>query len=303
MVVPIGLYYERKARFRSSALAAVGEALSLSALLPEYERDPRATVEALTDEIRARLDAVVLQAETRELLEGLSRVARWTVPAEGGAAAAPPAPAGAGGAGVGVGIDMGAQHRRARELLEAYQRLRARDPARVEAIAAEARGYAQALRRLGVRNPWALEIEVISPAAVAIAVVKLAVALPLALAGALMGFLPYRLAGRVARKVTSDEDVLSTVKLLAGALFLFVTWTAEAVAAGLWLRPAAAPAVFALGVASGYVALRFDEVVTDTLEAIRYLWMRAFHRDTTRRLAERRRALAEAVARALREAA
>src|SRR6185369_2660735 len=130
---------------------------------------------------------------------------------------------------------------RARELLDAYQRLRARDPARVEAIAAEARGYAQALRRLGVRNPWALEIEVISPAAVAIAVAKLAVALPLALAGALMGFLPYRLAGRVARKVTSDEDVLGTVKLVAGAVFLFVAWTAEAIAAGLWLRPAAAP--------------------------------------------------------------
>ena len=42
---------------------------------------------------------------------------------------------------------------------------------------------------------------------------------------------------------------------------------------------------------------------SDTSEAVRYLWMRAFHHDTTRRLADRRRALAAAVAQALGDSA
>jgi hypothetical protein len=58
-----------------------------------------------------------------------------------------------------------------------------------------------------------------------------------------------------------------------------------------------------LGAGTGYVALRFEELARDTAEAARYLWFRAWHFDAARRLAERRRALADAVAGALREAA
>jgi hypothetical protein len=237
----------------------------------------------MTDDIRARLDEVVLQAESRELLEGVARVARWTGDADP--------------------HDLAARHRRVRELLGAYSRMRESDPARVESIAGAARSYARALRRLGVRNPWALEMEAIAPGRVAGAFARLGLALPLAVIGAVLGWVPYRLAGVVARRVTRDEDTLGTVKLLAGALFLFVGWTAEAVLAGVLVGPAWALPVFALAVVSGYVALRFDEIVGDTVEAVRYLWLRAFHHDTARRLAERRRALADAVAHALREAA
>jgi 1-acyl-sn-glycerol-3-phosphate acyltransferase len=282
-VVPVGLYYERKARFRSRVLLVVGEPIAVAPLLPEYRRDERATVDALTDEIRARLDDVVLQAESRELLDGIARVARWVGDTDP--------------------HDLGARHARARELLAAYARLRERDPERVEAIAAEARAYARVLRHLGVRNPWALEIEMIRPGRVAFALASLFLALPLAIAGAVMGWLPYRLAGEVAKRVTRDEDVLGTVKLLAGALFLFVAWGAEAAAFGAWLGAAWALPTFLFGVGAGYVALRFEELVGDTAEALRYLWFRAFHHDIARQLADRRRALADAVADALREAA
>jgi glycerol-3-phosphate O-acyltransferase/dihydroxyacetone phosphate acyltransferase len=286
-IVPVGLFYERKARFRSRVLLVVGEPLPVAPLLPRYRADERAAVDALTDEIKVRLDEVVLQSETRELLAGIARVARWTADTKAADIDAD---------------DLAAQHRRTRELLTAYQQLQARDPARVEAVAAEARGYARTLRHLGVRNPWALEIELIAPGRVFAALVKLALALPLAVTGALMGWLPYRLAGRVAARLTRDEDILSTVKLIAGAAFLFVGWLVEALAAGALAGPGWAPPVFLLGIGSGYVALWFEELVGDTAEAVRYLWLRAFHFDTARRLTERRRALADAVATALHEA-
>ena len=300
VVVPAGLFYERKARFRSRVLVDVGEPLETAPLLPAYRADERAAVDALTDEIKTRLDGVVLQAETRELLAGIARVARWTAdkPRAGGGGEK-----GESGERGNDAAELAAEHKRARELLAAYEQLRARDPARVEAVASEARRYARTLYHLGVRDPWGLEVEIIAPGRVLGALARVALALPLAIVGAALGWAPYRLAGVVAGRITHDEDILGTVKLIAGATFLFVAWIGEAIAAALWLGPRWIAPVFAGALVSGYVALRFEELVGDTIEAVRHLWLRAFHFDTARRLGERRRALAESVARALREAA
>jgi 1-acyl-sn-glycerol-3-phosphate acyltransferase len=285
-VVPVGLYYERKARFRSSVLLVVGEPLDVASLLADYRRDELAAVTALTDRIGARLDEVVLQAETRELLEGIARVAAWTnEPAQ---AESPDA--------------LAAKHHRALEMVAAYGRLRGRDPARVERIAADARAYARSLRRLGVRDPWALELGAPPAGAVFGAIAKLVVAAPLAVVGAVLGWIPYRLAGEVATRFTHDEDILSTVKLIAGSVFLFAGWSLEAIGAAcawgaLWAVPA-----FIAGVGCGYVALRFEELFREAGVAWRDLRLRAFHGRTARRLTERRRALADEVARALDDA-
>jgi glycerol-3-phosphate O-acyltransferase / dihydroxyacetone phosphate acyltransferase len=306
VVVPVGLFYEHKERFRSRVLLVVGAPLETAPLLPHYREDERAAVDALTEDIKARLDEVVLQSETRELLAGIARVARWTAPRQPGEAEK------------NEEDELAASHRRARELVAAYERLSARDPARVEAVAAEARAYARTLRHLGVRNPWALDIELIGPGRVLGALAKVVLAFPLALVGAVLGWVPYRLAGQVAARVTRDEDLLGTVKLIAGATFVFLAWCAEAaLAATLSTRRFDATSTAPLGagvfvsvfvglflaaLATGYVALWFEELARDTLEALRHLRLRAFHFDTARRLGERRRALAEAVATALREA-
>jgi 1-acyl-sn-glycerol-3-phosphate acyltransferase len=281
-LVPVGLYYERKSLFRSSVLLVVGEPIAVAPLLADYRRDERRTVETLTETIDARLDEVVLQAESRDLLAGIARVARWTSD-EGSQ-------------------DLAAQHQRAREMADAYARLRARDPARVERIAAEVRAYARVLRQMGVRDPWALELAPLRPGALAAAFAKLIVAAPLAGIGAVMGWVPYRLAGEAAKRVTRDEDVLGTAKLFAGVAFLAVAWGLEATAAGFaWGAGWAAP-TFLTGVATGYVALRFEELRREAAEAWRLVVLRAFHHQTTQRLAERRRALADAVASGLRDA-
>ena len=282
-LVPVGLYYERKALFRSSVLLVVGEPIAVAPLLDAYRRDERQTVTSLTETIDARLDEVVLQAESRDLLAGIARVARWTreEDAEG---------------------DLAAQHQRARELVDAYARLRARDPVRVEAIAAEVRAYTRVLRQLGIRDPWALELAPLRPGALVAALARLIVAAPLAAVGALLGWVPYRLAGELAKRITHDEDVLGTTKLLAGAVFMALAWGAEAAAAAIaWGAGWAAP-VFVVAVATGYVALRFAELRREAAEAWRLVVLRAFHHQTTQRLAERRRALADAVASGLRDA-
>ena len=289
-VVPVGLYYERKALFRSSVLLVVGEPIVVAERLGDYRRDERAAVGALTEAIDARLDDVVLQAESRDLLAGIARVARWTSDRTSDRTSNDGAQ------------DLAAQHQRAREMADAYARLRARDPARVEAIAGEVRAYTRVLRQMGVRDPWALELAPLAPGALAAAFGKMIVAAPLAAIGAVMGWLPYRLAGEVAKRVTRDEDLLSTVKLLAGAVFLALAWGLEATVAGFVWGPLWAAPTFAAGIATGYVALRFEELRREAAEAWRLVMLRAFHHQTTARLAERRRALADQVARGLRDA-
>ena len=288
-LVPVGLYYERKTLFRSSVLLVVGEPVAVAPLLGDYARDERQTVTTLTETIDARLDDVVLQAESRDLLAGIARVARWTSDRTSDRSDD-------------AAQDLAAQHERARDLADAYARLRARDPARVEAIAGEVRAYTRVLRQLGVRDPWALELAPLRPGALAAAFAKLIVAAPLAALGAVMGWIPYRLAGEVAKRVTRDDDVLGTTKLIAGTVFLALAWGLEATAAALAWGAGCAVPVFVAGVVTGYVALRFEELRREAAEAWRLVMLRAFHHQTTARLAERRRALADEVARGLRDA-
>jgi glycerol-3-phosphate O-acyltransferase / dihydroxyacetone phosphate acyltransferase len=280
-VVPAGLAYESKSTFRSRVLLVVGKPIRIAERLGP-PGDDRAAADRLTEEIRDALDEVVLQAESRDLLEGVARVAAWTAPA--------------------AAQDLGEQHRRARVLLDAYHTLSATAPERVEPIVRAARDYARVLRRLGVRDPWALELEPIRPAAALGALVRLVVAAPVALAGALLGWAPYRLAGTAAARLTRDEDVLGSAKLLAGALFLFVSWAAEAVLVGAMAGAGWGLVTFLAGPTCGYVALRFDEIRATVAESARHLWLRATRPGHVLALAQRRRALAGEVARALGQA-
>jgi glycerol-3-phosphate O-acyltransferase/dihydroxyacetone phosphate acyltransferase len=281
VVLPVGLGYDAKGIFRSGLLAHVGRPLPVTPTLALYQRDERAAVEALTAQIRARLEEVVLEAESRELLEGVARVAAWTAAAD-------------------EVEDRAAHHHRTRVLLEAYQRKRQRDPAALETITRAARDYGRVLRHLGVRDPWGLEVADVSLSRVLWAMTRLLVTAPLAAAGALLCWVPYRLAGPVARRVVGRElDVLSTVKLLAGSLFVLVFWVAEVAVAWWRAGPGAAGLVLLLAPLGGYAALRFQELLHETVMGVRHLWLRRAHGSKVARLVERRRALAAAVAAAL----
>jgi glycerol-3-phosphate O-acyltransferase/dihydroxyacetone phosphate acyltransferase len=276
-VVPVGLAYEAKAIFRSAVLVLVGRPLEVASHVAAFRRDERAAVEAFTADIRQALDAVVLQAETSDVLEGVAQVAAWT--ASDPAAAADPA----------------VRRERARVLLAAYRTMRARDPQRVERIVQAARDYARVLQHLGVRDPWALEVGRVSPGRALLALGKLVITAPFAAVGALLGYLPYRLAGVVGPRVTDETDVLGTVKLMGGALFVGVGWLLE-IAAAAWLGgavPALALAVLApLG---GYAALRFGELHAEFREAARNSWLRKARPGEVAHLTARRRALAREI--------
>lgn len=284
-IVPVGLAYADKSIFRSDLLLVVGRPISARAHLAAFRADERAAVSQLTGEIRRALEAVVLQAETTDLLEGVARVAAWT-------AADPLAAA-----------DPERQRARARALLEAYGRLRARDPARVEAVVKAARDYARVLQHLGVSDPWALEVRQVARGRALWSVAKLLVTAPFALMGLVLSYLPYRLAGPLAARYTREEDVLGTAKLVMGSLFVGVAWAIEAALAAWWLGGWGAIGLLLLAPVSGYAGLRFGELVTETREARKHLRLRRDRPTEVARLVARRQALAQQVTEALAEEA
>src|SRR5215213_7839216 len=74
-IVPVGLWYQKKSQFRSSVLVVFGQPFGLAEFKSRYLSNEHATVDALTEQIDARLDMVVLQAENAELLTGIPLVA------------------------------------------------------------------------------------------------------------------------------------------------------------------------------------------------------------------------------------
>jgi 1-acyl-sn-glycerol-3-phosphate acyltransferase len=279
-IVPVGLWYQKKSQFRSSALVVFGQPFGLADFRSSYQSDHHAAVDALTEQIDARLDTVVLQAENAELLRGIPVVAAWTAPHEL--------------------ESLEDQHARTSELLAAYMRLRTTDPARLESIAREARRYARVLRTLGIKDPWDLELSAARRGRiVALASWLIAGCIP-AIAGFALSYLPYRLAAPLTPVLLGDyEETTSTGKLIIGAALVVLTWLVEAIVCGAIFGPLWGLALLALAPLLSYIALRWGESWRELREAASYAWLAARHKQMVAELAAKRRALTEQVAEAV----
>jgi len=242
-IVPVGLVYRAKPRFRSSVAVWVGPALvpaESRALRELHERDERAAVVALTEEIAAGLRRVTLDLERWEdlpLLELAERI-------------------------------LFSEHEGRLQRLQAFsaalRTLRARDPAPLDALGQRIAHFGERLARLGLRPrdlPERLELPYRPLAVLRYVLRALAVTglgLPLASLGALFWFLPHRLAGALPKRF-STPDTLATARILAGAVFLPL-WLLGAFLL-LWFRagPAWAWAVLAAAPPLGLVALAFGD--------------------------------------------
>lgn len=279
-VVPVGLWYQNKARFRSSALLVVGQPIDLAEYAAGYAADPHQAVDDLTERIDMRLDSVVLQAENAEVLYGIPLVAAWTAPDEP--------------------ETLEEQHDRATALLAAYERLRASDPARLEAIAQHARRYARVLRTFGIGDPWALELAEADRQRLGWLLLALVAGFLPAAAGFALSYGPYRLAAPLTPLLLGKyEETTSTGKLIIGSVLVLLGWALAALVCGLVFGWAAGVVLFALAPALGYIALRWGEIWRELREVVGYNWLHLRHRALAQELIAQRRSLADEVVQAL----
>lgn len=277
-VVPAGLYYTAKTSFRSGALLYFGEPIPVEAPAEDERGEPaRERVRELSDRIADALRSLTLNADRHEALAMVGRAERIFSSDED------------------EGVSLERELRRRRRFVEGYAYHRTHSPERLEVLEARIRQYEEALTQAGFEDPRELSAAAVSEYARAWTILtRVAVFLllsPAALAGALLHYPAYKLAGLLATKFSRQyDDVLSTFKIAAALLLFPLTWCALAAVlygfAGWW----GVLTALVCGPLTGYVALRtleeFDRFRAGTRAALFFLRERSFFRSL---LEERRR--------------
>ncbi len=246
-MVPAGLFYTAKSRFRSGASLQFGEPVPVpvAGFAPGGEPAPDA-VRALTSTLEDALKTLTVQADRYDALllaEAAERI--WSSATEGPK-------------------ELAGRVELRRRLLEGYSILRGTHSARVTALERRILRYQAALDSAGL-SPELLPATGYRPAIVARAVARgvlfLILPLPLALLGLVAHFPAWLATSAVATRFRRNPDVVSTVKALAGLLCYPLTWgILMGVATERW-GLAGGGAAALLGPVSAYAALRFAEEI------------------------------------------
>jgi 1-acyl-sn-glycerol-3-phosphate acyltransferase len=244
-IVPVGLTFEQKGKFRSRALVTIGEPLDPTPWLDEHARDEAGAVRGLTAAVREALERVTLNYPKREDIPILEQAAAlWharerELPAR-------------------MALEEAFQLRQL--ALQLYERARARHPQRVAALSARVESYQRKLEARRLRDE---HVAARYPRGEVIAfalgsATLLLFWLPLAALGSVMNWVPYRIIWASAR-LTPGENLPATIKLLGGFFLYPITWTVWALLAGGAWGWGAGVAVLLLGPLAAWFAMLFHE--------------------------------------------
>ena len=256
-IVPVGLYYTAKTRFRSEALLRFGEPFAVAPAEPdaldEGGEPPREAVAALSQQIERALREVTLNVPDDEELEAVARAEQLFSSIYESLNFRQP---------------LAAEFDLRRRFAEALTRTPRPLPAGVERLRARLREYEQDLGRFGI-VPENLSVLAHSRWRVfRHFLLRLGVVLllsPLVLVGALLHLPAYLLStlfSKLFRKHGVD-DITPTVKILAAVVLMPLTWLV--LAGVVYFRLGWPPALASVPAAAacGYVALRALEEAYD----------------------------------------
>jgi glycerol-3-phosphate O-acyltransferase / dihydroxyacetone phosphate acyltransferase len=271
-IVPAGLYYTEKTKFRSAALLRFGAPISVESVTLDMEGDPpREAVQNLSRRITDALNELVLSASDKELWAKVMR-AENIFSCEKDAANDP---------------DLLREFNLRRAFLEAYEFHHARVPDRIKKLETRMARYEQQLARLGLEAEEFSHTD-FSVAQVAryavVRFIKLIVLAPLAVPGIILHYVAYRLAGFLARRFAREyEDMLSTVKVLAAMLLFPLTWAVIALLISYLINWRVGILSLPLTFLAGLAAIPFLEeldnfAVNAKALALYLLRRRSFHR-------------------------
>ncbi|HEY3933105.1 MAG TPA: lysophospholipid acyltransferase family protein [Gemmatimonadales bacterium] len=284
-VVPAGLYYTAKGRFRSSALLCFGPPIAVVPAPLDGNNEPDSdTVHDLTAKLEASLAAVVLQADHDEALRLVTRAERIFTSA---IAAAPSQP------------DLADQFGLRRRFLQGYAMLRRDAPAELAALERRVVRYDAELVEACLAPESLPAVPLAAPSIVGNVVREvgwLALIAPLGVAGIVLHWPAYQIIGPfVTRGIRVERDVIATGKVLAAAILFPLTWIVVAAFIGTRFGIVAGVVALLGAPLSGYAALRFLEQLDRSAGAARGLLLRLARPAAYRRLAREREEIRAAI--------
>lgn len=207
VVLPVGLTFTGKGRFRSGVLVQFGEPVDLS--VPD-NMDNYDAVHLITNRIKEGLIEVTLNAESWEDINLMSRLEQF------------------------FALRHGKYHQRnlkqrfrtLQRLIEAQSLLRTHEPDRVRSLITHLKNFERLCNYCGVRD-YHLTIKY-RPALIGLYVIRtlfiLVVALPVALWGVVNSIVPFELTRHLARRIAKGTDQYDTTKMLLGILLFTIFW-------------------------------------------------------------------------------
>lgn len=232
-ILPVGLVYEAKGRFRSRVLINIGTPIDPEPELPVFRISPRDAVVALTGRIARGLETVTTSYESWDEARLLNLAA----------------------AVIGAST-LGERFARSRAFLVAYRELRARDPDRMARVAAAIEQYEQHLRDLSL-----FDEDVATASQRSQARFRLLLHLPLGLMGAVLNFIPYQITGWVTRRFARTPDEPATYMLMMALLAFPTAWIALGAAGWAVSGPLAGALALCLAPVTGVAALYLREAL------------------------------------------
>lgn len=284
-IVPAGLYYTSKTKFRSAVLLYFGKPIDVEPVDLESDGNPpRTAVRELSNRVECALREVMLDAEHEEALQTITRAERIfssEADEEGDESLAE---------------ELQLQQR----FVKAYRVLREQAPERLRRLEVRMSRFEEELNQAGV------DPDDLSPPTSTLAVfthlitrvlVFLLLILP-AVLGALLHYPAYRLGGYLATRFSKDDDdVVSTVKIMSAMLLFPLTWLAAAVVCYEFKGWRFALVATVLIPLAGYLAIRFFEEFDKFLGGLRALaFFLVRRRFFVRLLAERKAIRSEILA-------
>lgn len=306
-LVPVGLHYERKNRFRSRALVVFHPPVELPSDLcrrddaaPLAEGDGSSEkgsfVERLTGVIEQVLVEVTYPTESWKLHRAMERVrslVRAEQAARAGVARLGPAPM--------HERDLGFAR-----VWVGYRKQREVDPYAADRLVARVTRYGQALGALGLNDR---DLDGVSAVRLAMrfslltaeVLLMLLLVPTVVLIGNLINLPTALLVKAAAKRVSKTEKEQAGLKMLFGLIFFGFVWLAVSLAVGLsWQEPLPGfdwrPAplwirvggMFGLCVLAGGLGLRYHRFVGELVHGLRALWAGGVRTGTVERLRRRR---------------
>jgi 1-acyl-sn-glycerol-3-phosphate acyltransferase len=276
-IVPAGLYYTSKTRFRSDALLYFDVPIDVEPVTPEPSgTPPRDAVRQLSSQIERALRDVILDAKHEEELQMTARAERiFSSESENGAS-----------------DSLKDELRLQQRFIKAYPILQQRQPERLRKLEMRMLRFDEELKQAG------MDPEELTPPGstqkVFASIMQRSILFLLMLGPAAIGTIAhypaYKLGGFLATRLSRDsEDVISTIKIISAMLLFPLSWLLIAI----WVYTAFGwmPAVLALVAIpiSGYIAMVFFEELDRSIAGVRVLtYFLVRRRFFVRLLAERK---------------
>ncbi len=292
VVVPVGISFESRGRFRSAVLVSFGEPIDARGYEESWRRDPREAVHALTDAVGERIRERVMNLGREDMAVLVNDVE--AVYREELAARAPRA----------LRDVKGLKRKQvlSREIARAVDFFTGRDPHMVWDFGNRLRRYRARLAEIDLTDRQLRDERSRSVRNEAFRAALFAAAgFPVALYGLFWNIIPYKITGRAAWKAAPDSTQYHQFQIVFGLLFYILYYFPLVYVLYRWHGGRIAAAMALSFIPTGFFARWYAREVSLRRRSLRFAWLSATKELLIKRLRRQRRLLTEEIDRLVEE--